>query len=292
MNNYKDYKVEVICVSHNNRDTLITYQMTIPRFLLPELEKHRNLSMSVESSRAVSLDKTTSGQPLTFIPLWTLNQKGMRGKRITDSQMISELDADWENAKQGALDIAIRLHKKQIHKQNVNRLLEPFMFVNLIVTLEASALKSLLHLRRANSGQVDRWSDTFPAQPEFQVVADMMWEAYLESESFYVAAGEWHVPYLNTVHPSEEELFYSVGRCANISYGVNEYSFEKFVEIGEKMLKLNHPSPTEHQCKYPSKEEKKMMQKIYNETTDAFEIGPYYSNFQNWIQFRKILERK
>lgn len=295
MTKYDFYKVNLIKASDAYGNVLLTYQMSVPRMILAEMEKHRNLSMSVESSRAVSLDKTTSGSTLTYVPLWTLNQKGMRGKRITDSDKIYELDNDWENVKNIVLEKAIALADKGIHKQNVNRLLEPFMFVDMVVTLELSALEAMMVLRHPASTtyeevKPDEWDDQFPAQPEFQVVAIKMWEAYKNCKLDYVLCDEWHVPYINVDVPSQEQLFYSVGRCANISYGVNEYSFEKFVEIGEKMMRLKHPTPTEHQCKFPNDNEVEFMEKRYDREYRTFELGKYYSNFQNWIQFRKILE--
>src|SRR5690606_13669752 len=113
------------------------------------------------------------------------------------------------------------------HKQIVNRLMEPFTYIDVLVT--ATDYANWFALR-----------DHPDAQPEIQELARLMKAAYNESLPNPIHHGEWHLPYITNEDwdaayryckkgritrdepPYKEKLEIfrkiSVARCARVSY--------------------------------------------------------------------------
>jgi hypothetical protein len=166
------------------------------------------------------------------------------------------------------------------HKQIVNRLLEPFAHIRVVVT--ATEWENFYKLRRHPD-----------AQPEIKALADAMWEAHQASTPKKLEAGEWHLPYVTAGeyvgYDDATLLKISTARCARVSYvapGESTASVEKDLELYDRLVGSEpvHASPTEHQAT-PDKIEE----------TGAFNqlcwINPQlHGNFVGWCQHRKLME--
>lgn len=260
---------------------LTTMQLRYPRFIHSELMTHRVFSRNASSSRAIPVERLIADVMRdTAMPIhWGKNQKGMQAHEELDATERSRGRAMWRTARNRAIEQAERLHGLGAHKQIVNRLLEPFSHINVVIT--ATAWDNFFALRRHPD-----------AQPEIHALADRMFEAMADSEPVPLKAGEWHVPY---VLQSEKEQIYpgmatstaivklSVARCARVSYFTHEGKPPNIAEdlalyerlVGGVPL---HASPAEHQAR-----------------PDTFvhwgwENVELHGNFEGWIQFRKELE--
>ena len=125
------------------------------------------------------------------------------------------------------LDYSAQLAAAGLHKQLCNRLIEPWMFITVIVS--ATSFDNWFHLR-----------DHKDAQPEIAHIANMMHVLYNKSKPNRLGTGSWHLPFvadvdwfaaekltdLQMVSATDEEdeqivalaRKVSVGRCARVSY--------------------------------------------------------------------------
>lgn len=251
-------------------ERLTTIEATFPRIILAEWNTHRALSRNAASSRAIPVEKMMQrviDDP--FIPEeWGCNQKGMQA-----GQPLTGADADyckweWLTARDYALKQAEYLTRVGVHKQLVNRLLEPFLWV----TVVASATDwNNLFWQRCDAA----------AQPQFQKIAGMILREYNESIPTRMQVGQWHTPYIQPCEYHEfntmTRLMVSVARCARVSYlsqnGKREVDLD--LELYNRLRTGMHMSPFEH-------------------VAQASEFsGPDWKNqtgnFWGWTQYRKII---
>lgn len=293
---------QVIARSGSGPDEVLTFALFYPRFILAELNTHRSFSRSTASNRAVPAELAASQvreNPATPV-FWGKNQPGMAAAAEVD---------DVEAAKkwwQGSANVALELHRHGLstglHKQVVNRVLEPFQHAQTIATMSMAALTDFLLLRLDPA-----------AQPEMQALALAMRDATqlqemqpLPPETYK----SWHVPFgLSSVELSltrallEENsdlkghgiaysrgpldlswlqlitLFRSAGRCARATYGahLSRRAVHDDVKTAISCWLQWHASPFEHQC-IPA-------------TGGLGMAGWTRSNLpSSWVQFRKVLE--
>ena len=198
---------------------------------------------------------------------WGRNQTGMQARAEIDDTARELAKAEWQRALQDALAHAERLASDDInlHKQLVNRILEPFAWITVIIT-------------------ATEWANFFTqrthddAQPELRHIAEMMLEAYRASTPRKIAVGEWHTP---LIQPDEEltlsledRLKISVARSARVSYlshsGARDH--EKDIELYERLVgggANGHWSPFEHVA------------------TPLADPAVWSGNFRGWEQYRK-----
>lgn len=249
-------------------DRLTTFVVTYPRFIHSELMTHRMLSRNAASSRAIPIQKVID-QVMTdpAMPIhWGKNQSGMQALEEMEWQDKQASQLAWLKARDNAVTQAQVLNSIGAHKQIVNRLLEPFTWMTVIVT--ASQWNNFWHLRCHPA-----------AQPEFQHIATMMKAAYDESQPAMIGVCDWHLPFVTAKERAELRLRFdylrklSTGRCARVSYlthdGVRDP--EKDIELHDKLLKYGHWSPFEH-C--------------------AMALGRsrWSGNFRGWQQYRKFFK--
>lgn len=121
-------------VSAVNGQRLITYELEYPRFIHAELMTHRLFSRNAASSRAIPISKMmemveeTPAMPVE----WGMNQAGMQAKEVHSNPEVCE--SVWKLAAQQAVYSAQALQNLGLHKQIVNRVLEPFQIMKTIVT--------------------------------------------------------------------------------------------------------------------------------------------------------------
>jgi len=198
---------------------------------------------------------------------WGRNQTGMSAREELDPAAVAIARAEWQAALDDALAHAERLAEKDVdlHKQLVNRLLEPFAWITVIVS-------------------ATEWANFFTqrchpdAQPEIHVLAESMLDAYRASTPREVGLGGWHLP---LILPDERTLDsatlrkLSVARCARVSYLThdNVRDVAKDLELYEKLMSggaNGHWSPTEH---------------VATPLDDPREMC---ANLRGWKQFRKL----
>jgi thymidylate synthase ThyX len=258
---------------------ITTMQLRYPRFIHSEFMTHRLFSRNASSSRAIPVSKMINqviNDPATPVH-WGANQAGMQAH--SEINNTAEAKAAWLAAAVSAAKHAEVLNALGLHKQVVNRILEPFQFISVIVT--ATEWENFYSLR-----------DHEDAQPEIQALAKAMKNANdlvpavprsVLSEPH--RAETWHLPYVSQI---EREKFaddaetlcqISAARCARVSYLTHDGKAPNLnddIALFERLVGGTplHASPIEHQAR-PA-----------NSPLDLSR------NFRGWIQFREIFENR
>lgn len=217
----------------------------------PSPMEDKNLSRNAASSRAIPVKKMIEAiRADPAIPLyWGANQKGMQaGEEIDESVFIGNRHRTREEAWLWGMNNAIALaeayERAGYHKQIINRLLEPWMHIEVLFTATEWTNFFALRIHPA-------------AEPHIRLLAERMAEAMSRSTPMLLAPGEWHLPYvrdheINTLGiPVCQRL--SVARCAHLSYetvGTGEpIGFEQANRIYDSLMgDVVHASPFEHQA--------------------------------------------
>lgn len=214
----------------------------------------------------------------------------------------------WDNAASAAAVYAEQLRRGQVHKQIVNRILEPFTHIRVVVT--STSWANFYGLR-----------DHKDAQPEIRELAQAMRKAHNESIPRALPQGEWHLPYIAHIdrvgaynyckhqritrdEPSREEVYglllkVSAARCARASYNNFEgrpSTIEEDLGLFAKLVENQpiHASPTEHQAtpmlfgdKFTNNQNPLTWEQG---VTSMDRAGNLYSgNLLDFIQFRKLI---
>lgn len=234
----------VICDTQptENHSRLITMELVYPRYIHSEFMTHRMFSRNASSSRATpvkTLIKDIRENPV--IPSkWYLNKKGMVGDTLADTVDSIKAMSLWATALLNAVESAEALADLGIHKQHINRLLEPFSFIRVIVT--ATEWDNFFKLRLAPD-----------AQPEIQDLA----KAMKASQDLSTPSKRYfHLPYITDEELDgsilHEDLFkISSARCARVSYLKHDGtkpSCEDDLQLFDRLSKGGHMSPLEHAC--------------------------------------------
>ena len=273
-----------------NTAEISTLQVRMPRFILAQFNTHRAISKNARSSRAVPVEKLIlEAETNPVIPLsWGRNRRGMQATEELNRTEAWRSEAAWLDARDHAVACAHQLLAIGAHKQIVNRLLEPFLWVDVVAT--ATDWSNFFALR------CDRH-----AQPEMQAVAVAMARALRDSEPSHLGPGMWHLPYvtadeLDLLHELQEEAYnaqklecvgrwfeeenrclkLSVGRCARVSYlpfQGGEANPEADIKLHDRLEANGHWSPFEHQAR-----------------SNAYHVG-HSGNFLNWTQYRQTLKK-
>lgn len=254
---------------------LITLQLQYPRFIHAEFLTHRVFSRNASSSRAIPIEKSIEliKQDIAMPIHWGLNQPGMQATKHVDLDKAEKATRIWNDAAKLAIEKAEELMRLGIHKQVVNRILEPFSHISVIVT--STEWENFFNLR-IDSG----------AQPMTQALAVEMLKVIHQSTPrvvpIKIAYSEgWHLPYVT----EEERSSYSIdilpkisaARCARVSYLTHDGAMpdvEKDIALFDKLVKSKpvHASPVEHQA-YPLPDDR------------------FCKNFRGWMQYRAIIEK-
>ena len=233
----------VICdtYSEDTGSRITTLELVYPRYIHSELMTHRMFSRNASSSRATPLSVTleeVKNDPV-FFDYVGKNQSGMvAGEALKPS----ELDAfreEWETlAYQVASRVEYMSERFGIHKQTLNRALEPFLRIRTLVT--ATEWENFFTLRLAPD-----------AQPEIRTLAEAMRDSMVISKP---NLGEYHLPYIEDYNPNSADDWgkfhkISVARCARVSYGRLDgkaNSKEEDIALFDRLKAGGHLSPFEH----------------------------------------------
>jgi hypothetical protein len=285
-------KVELLNKAENfaTTDTIRTFLLhDFPKCLLAEFNTHRMLSRNWESSRARPVGTVISQVMLDpYIPKFTGTAKGMQGIELSDVLADRALYR-WLNARDNAVTQAQEMIAIGIHKQDANRLLEPWMKVSGIVT--GTEWNNLYNLRNHPHAQ--------PAFCEFAAEMQRLDNATLAKP---ISIGEWYKPW------PELNLAANTCKAASISYAnhAKDRTDEDYLRIHDDLIDANpiHFSPTEH-CAIATKagvyfEDIETPFQVFDplapyDTVIACDDGENYSlvstaNFSGFLQYRKLLE--
>ncbi len=221
-----------------NGKRITTFEIEFPRLIHAELMTHRALSKNAASSRAIPL-KTMLGlvwnNPAEF-EFWGKNQSGMQSKKELEGIRLKLAKFAWRTSGKIVCCLAWAMGRTGIHKQCVNRMLEPWSHIKVVVS--GTEWDNFFHLRTHKD-----------AQPEFQVLAKQMFKLYKESQPKLLKEGEWHLPYVEDEGLSlEDAKKLSASLCAQTSYRKANESIEKAREIYDRLVSAEvvHASPFEH----------------------------------------------
>jgi thymidylate synthase ThyX len=261
------YHAEVLLDSINpSGQRLTTFVLRFPRFVLSEFNTHRMFSRNASSSRAIPTTKLM--QQLREDPVlpveWGRNQAGMQAREVLDAAGGRAAQDAWLAARDAALEHAEQLRTTGVHKQIVNRVLEPWMWASVIVS--STTYDNFFTLRCHPD-----------AQPEIKRLADLMRAAFAASAPVTRAAGEWHLPFVGADDAdlsNEERKQVSVARCARVSYlthvGTRDIAADKVLH--QRLLDAGHWSPFEHVAMAAPGEER-------------------FNNFSGWQAYRHQMEQ-
>lgn len=267
-----------IC-DHGKRIT--TFELEYPRFIHSEFLTHRVFSRNAASSRAIPLNKMISlvwnnmAEPIH----WGQNKSGMQAKEELPPIKKFLAQKLWKFSGKTVCLFAWIGGKLGLHKQVVNRLLEPWSHIKVVVT--ATEWDNFFYLRNHPD-----------AQPEIHDLAAKMYVLYSNHKPRFLKEGQWHLPYIEVLGQSidcpdylfgvskgdslslEDAIKVSASMCAQVSYRRADDSVEKALSIYNRLIesKPSHASPFEHQAtplKYPREQS---------------------GNFRGWKQFRQTIK--
>lgn len=300
-------------VDHNFTPRLTTMELTYPRFVHAEFMTHRMFSRNAASSRAIPISKMierVAADPVSPI-WWGANEKGMQANAELDTIHRQLAKEAWEAAWAQAINSAVALQDLGAHKQIVNRVLEPFSWITVLVT--ATDWANFFHLRCHRD-----------AQPEIRRIAEMAADLYYTEgwdttsagipQEYRIKPGGWHRPFIvpsdevdaRTMLEAQADLLpdewmnvggaydyqighdrtpwfisnilnrVSVARCARVSYLTHDgkRSLVDDLALYRRLATSGHWSPFEHVAQAP---------------THTKEGGGwrYEGNFRGWQQLRK-----
>lgn len=272
-------KVILASETYETGDEIYTFHCHYPRFIHSEVMTHRAFSRNARSSRAVPVEKMIEEVSMNpVVPWhWHKNCSGMQGYEecnegvLFSSSMPESREDAWISASIAAVNAAEGFAEAGYHKQIVNRLLEPFMWIDTLITTTERGLDNFFELRRHPD-----------AEPHIHDLADMIYKSLQSCSIQKLEDGHWHLPYIlysDEFLSIEDQCKISAARCARISYNPfdeDKANVKKDLELFDKLAgsKPIHASALEHQARAD-----KWMKRS----------GNFY---RGWIQFRQLYESR
>ena len=234
-----------------NGSRLTTFELCYPRMVHSELLTHRMFSRNSSSSRAIPTEKLLARiEDEPVMPVWWgKNQSGMQAREEVVGEELDQVKSGWLALRDAAVSGARILGGLGLHKQIANRVVEPWMWITVIVT--ATEFSNFFALR-----------DHADAQPELAACATKAHQLYKESEKHglyrQLDSGQWHLPYvtgndeeqLRSEHFKDPDLcLISTGRCARVSYLTHDGKRDPNADVAlaqERIRPSGHMSPFEH----------------------------------------------
>jgi hypothetical protein len=285
-----------------------------------------DFNLSANSARAIPankyLEKTLD---IPFIPIWTRKQKGMSGEILQDTEY---KNYQWISALEQTGYYHETLSNEDVHKQNVNRILAPWAWTTCIISgtewnnffelrcpkyrtpvsgdgFYAKSKKELLswHSNQENLDKLQssdfNWDSInhSTTQPEFQVIAEMLYDLYQEADW---KDSKYHIPFEEDIDKLlidkyrlltdetfsweesalpiwidcesgeqvdiyEIKMKISASMCAKLSYDTqdNEDTLEKHLERADMLIEHKHWEPFSHQAVAMSEDEYRQFTKTF-----------------------------
>ena len=255
---------------------ITTFELRYPRFCHSELMTHRMLSRNAASSRALPIERMIADvlEDPAMPVHWGSNKPGMQAGAELNPLDKAHTTFAWLRARDNAVISARHMSALGLHKQIVNRILEPWAHITVICT--ATDWANFYHLRRDPQ-----------AQPEIHALADAMWTAQQGSTPIprrpqpmprrqRWSSEAWHLPLITDEERQDTNLDLrdlikiSTGRCARVSYLTHEGKRDPAADIAlhDRLATSGHWSPFEHAARVQ-------------------ETATRSGNFYGWDQYRK-----
>jgi hypothetical protein len=248
---------------------LTTMRVCYPLIIHAEFCRHRVISRSVSSNRAIpTLKIIDMVQTTPYIPeYWGKNKRGMQSDEELSEEEIVEARRLWLEARDQAVKYALSLSdpcRLGVHKQIVNRLLGPFQWVTEIIS--STDWQNFFRLRCHSDAQL-----------EIRKIAEMVRDLYNSSKPIVKYKGELHLPLIRDDEWwMDKQLLckISAARCARTSYVSNTTQKistpEEDLKLFDRLMggDIIHVSPTEHIA------------------TASDDPNLSSGNFRGWVQYR------
>lgn len=226
---------------------LYTFELEYPRFIHSEFMTHRMFGRCASSSRAVPVERTIDNiliEPWAPLHVYK-NCKGMQGKDLVNEEDYDSFVELWDDAKNKAINTAYQMIDKGFHKQHINRILEPFTKIKVIVT--ATEWDNFFKLRLSPD-----------ADPEIQDLAKAIKAAMDNAWGTLINVHDGRtLPYvsfdeMDAIDDNRVLTLISAARCARVSYLNHDGSkpdILKDLALAKRLIKSGHMTPFEHQCR-------------------------------------------
>lgn len=286
---------------------LTTIEATFPRPYLAEFNTHRMFSRNSASSRAIPPEQNIENvRRHPYVPeTFGARVKGMGYGIDLDPHKADAARDQWLFACEDAIGRALELNEIGIDKSRVNRLLEPFMWHTVIVT--ATDWDNFWYLRQPMTGDVP--NPEHGAQPEMQIIARMMRDAYTASHPEPISQG-WHTPLVELDEWIDHSIpiglqwegpkRVSTRRVARVSFDKHTDSepWGDSIKKAGDLLEFFHLSPTEHVARPFTDDEHNAIRDAQIMIANHHRLDrvisdhmirelEYIGNFRGWVQFRK-----
>lgn len=191
---------------------ITTLELHYPRIPVHEqLLTHRMIARNAQSARAVPIEKMLEHvEHHGYIPdVWGQNCGGMQPHGTVVGDLAVEARDIWCGAKESAYCRALDLHYVTVHKEQANRLLQPFSWIKVIAT--STEWDGFLKIRNRKE-----------PQREMRLLAEAIALQLERSNPKLLMPGQWHLPYMMPadidLSGSEDQRRVCVARCARVSY--------------------------------------------------------------------------
>lgn len=227
---------------------ITTFQVRAPRCILAEINTHGIIAKSSRSTRAVptaKLRREVLDDP--FVPeKFYKNGRGMAGKELMVGWEARAAKIVWRLGRYSAVLQSALLSRLGVHKQHAGRPLEPWMWVDSVLT--GTDWSNFFNLRISPG-----------AQPEFDQLArrmrfelDCSQPVEREHHLPYIAQAERHAIYSTSFpeHPFADLVRASARRCAAVSYAPHDGTKADVTKDAQRadelLLEPGHMSPFDH----------------------------------------------
>ncbi|HZZ46202.1 MAG TPA: hypothetical protein VFE65_04905 [Pseudonocardia sp.] len=198
---------------------LTTMVVTLPRSALAELNTHRAFSRNSASSRAVPVQRMIEYvQRSPYVPrAFSVNKPGMNAHEFIEpgSPQWAEVLAWWLRSVEIAVEQARAGLELGVHKQEVNRILEPYLMHTVVIS--STEWDNFFGQRLAT----DETGAPLAYLPIYDA-ASAMKDALVGSTPRCVAGGDWHTPFVTAderdqLEPDQVRAV-AAARSARVSY--------------------------------------------------------------------------
>ena len=285
-----------------------TFLVTLPRMIAQELLTHRIFSRLAASSRAIPLSR--NAEAVTNDPCipvaWQKKHKGMQGTEYIEDP--SKQRDTWKRASLAMIDFANELDTDGVTKQICNRLLEPFMWHQMLIT--TTSLDGFFSLRgpkyRANVEHITDQGERIKhseadAEIHLQLLAEAMYQAVQNSVPIQLDEYQWHLAFIDEQTIQNVGSLYnlsgydltralvsiSIARAARMSYLTydGEVNYEKDFEDAKRRVADRHDSTCEHQLRCMSDTT------YYSLFRAELDEHGWYDNYRGYESARGLIKR-
>ena len=263
-------RARIIEDSRVRDERVITFVVHCPKFINAEILTHKGFSVNASSSRALGFPSTRR-QDGPFVPPYVEKPST---KMFGDGEVELDKYISFEKSILRIYDYILRElddHKGNIHKQHLNRYVEPFFMQTLVITANKYVFDNMIKLRKSKF-----------ADPNIQILARRMEECIDKSKTKFQ---RFHLPYV-TLQESKsfstlDQFLISAGRLAKVSY--NNLSMEDpgiAIKRAKRLIEDEHKSCFTHQL---------LSDKNMGYTHSDIYGNWYSGNIRGWSQFRKVI---